>query len=255
MPHRPSITIPQPCHESWAQMTPAVQGRHCAACDKVVVDFTRMSDAEVIAWLQRPQPGRTCGRFATQQLNRSLLMPAAAPPRWPKWVAATAAVVGLQTGVAHTVQAQRATPAEQSPITIGMVAVPRRAQPLTLNLPPIVVRGTVVDSASRQPLPGVTVVVAGTTTGGSTDAAGRFELLLPSEIRQADSIELEFSTIGYTSQRHTFQPAQPNALEVALAADERLLSGEVVIVGAYNVVPWYTPRGLWQRATRVFRRH
>ena len=36
------FTIPEPCHESWGDMTPAERGRHCAVCDKVVVDLTSM---------------------------------------------------------------------------------------------------------------------------------------------------------------------------------------------------------------------
>ena len=44
-----TLTIPEPCHESWATMTPAAQGRHCAACAKTVVDFSRMTDAQVVA--------------------------------------------------------------------------------------------------------------------------------------------------------------------------------------------------------------
>lgn len=31
--------VPAPCSADWNAMTPAEQGRHCAQCDKVVVDF------------------------------------------------------------------------------------------------------------------------------------------------------------------------------------------------------------------------
>ncbi|MGY2130857.1 carboxypeptidase-like regulatory domain-containing protein [Hymenobacter sp. HD11105] len=253
MPHRPSITIPEPCHENWAQMSPAAQGRHCAACDKVVVDFTRMTDTEVVNWLQRQQAGQTCGRFATQQLNRPLLVPPAPAPRWQKWVAATAAAVGLHVAMPTSAQAQRTTPTEQRLITLGIVAVPRRVEPLALNLPLRGVRGIVEDSAPREPLPGVTVIIAGTTTGVSTNAEGEFKLELPSGFDKADSVELEFSAIGYISQRRTFDSSELDTLRVALAPESRMLSGEVVIVGGYNVAPWYSPRGLWQRATRIFR--
>ena len=52
MPQRSTaIHIPQPCPESWAAMTPTAQGRHCAVCATEVVDFTRMSEAEVLAFL------------------------------------------------------------------------------------------------------------------------------------------------------------------------------------------------------------
>ena len=48
-----STTIHQPatCAESWDAMAPTDVGRHCASCQTQVVDFTRMSDGEVVAFL------------------------------------------------------------------------------------------------------------------------------------------------------------------------------------------------------------
>ncbi len=40
------LHIPTPCHESWDGMTPMANGRHCAACNHVVVDITSMPVAE-----------------------------------------------------------------------------------------------------------------------------------------------------------------------------------------------------------------
>jgi len=37
--------IPQPCHEDWERMSPSARGRHCAACDKEVLDLTGMEPA------------------------------------------------------------------------------------------------------------------------------------------------------------------------------------------------------------------
>lgn len=236
-------------------MKPAAQGRHCAACDKVVVDFSRMTDAEVLTWMQRQQSGRTCGRFATQQLNRPLLLPPTPAPRWQKWVAATAAVIGLEVGGAHEVQAQRAIPTEQHVITMGMVAVPRRVLPLSLNFPPLVIRGIVLDSTTQQPLPGVTVLIADTNVGVSTNTDGQFELILPDEFRQANVVKLQFNSIGYLRQEHFINPQTPDSVIVTLAQDTRMLSGELMVVGGYESPPWYSPRGLWQRATWLFRRH
>ena len=47
------LHIPQPCSASWEQMQPTEKGRHCAACAKQVVDFTSMSDEEVLRYLKK----------------------------------------------------------------------------------------------------------------------------------------------------------------------------------------------------------
>ncbi|HRA71284.1 MAG TPA: carboxypeptidase-like regulatory domain-containing protein, partial [Flavobacterium sp.] len=53
--------------------------------------------------------------------------------------------------------------------------------------------GTVVDSKSNQPIPGVNVVISGSTTGTQTDFDGKFKL---AKLNKGDKIV--FSFIGYT---------------------------------------------------------
>lgn len=63
------ISIPKPCHENWNEMTPEQQGAFCKGCNKVVVDFSAMSDEEVITYLEQKKEEKTCGRFRTEQLS------------------------------------------------------------------------------------------------------------------------------------------------------------------------------------------
>ncbi|HEY8928779.1 MAG TPA: hypothetical protein VIM55_06295 [Mucilaginibacter sp.] len=63
-----NITIPTPCRENWSQMTPVEQGWHCACCCKTVIDFTLLTDAEVINYLTLKN--NVCGRFSEDQLHR-----------------------------------------------------------------------------------------------------------------------------------------------------------------------------------------
>lgn len=63
--------IPQPCHEDWNAMTEKDKGRHCDVCSKVVVDFTKMSDAEMIDYLQQHSKQKTCGHFRNDQLYQT----------------------------------------------------------------------------------------------------------------------------------------------------------------------------------------
>lgn len=67
-----SLNIPKPCHENWADMSPEAQGRFCGSCQKIVVDFTAMSDEEVQNYLLDKRHQHTCGRFLASQIGRPL---------------------------------------------------------------------------------------------------------------------------------------------------------------------------------------
>ena len=62
-----SISIPQPCSQPWQQMEERQLGRHCSHCSKTVIDFTAMSNAEIIGYLLGKN--QVCGRFNVLQLD------------------------------------------------------------------------------------------------------------------------------------------------------------------------------------------
>ena len=64
------VTIPKPCHENWATMTPEEKGRFCQICSKSVRDFTNASDQEIIDDLS--QNSNICANFRVDQLDRNL---------------------------------------------------------------------------------------------------------------------------------------------------------------------------------------
>jgi hypothetical protein len=67
------ITIPTPCHESWANMDATDKGAFCHSCRKEVIDFTVMTDREVVEYLQKHKTG--CGRLRHDQLDHTLTIP------------------------------------------------------------------------------------------------------------------------------------------------------------------------------------
>jgi len=64
------VTIPKPCHENWATMTPEEKGRFCQVCSKSVRDFTNSSDLEIMNDLSQNQ--NICANFRIDQLDRNL---------------------------------------------------------------------------------------------------------------------------------------------------------------------------------------
>jgi TonB-linked SusC/RagA family outer membrane protein len=57
------------------------------------------------------------------------------------------------------------------------------------------ITGTVLDGETREPIPGVNIMIIGTSTGTITDVEGNFELKLPSE-----TSKIQISFIGYDNQ-------------------------------------------------------
>ena len=83
------------------------------------------------------------------------------------------------------------------------------------------VSGTVTDASTNQPLPGVSVLVKGTTTGTATDANGQYTLNVPE-----GGNTLEFRFIGYQTIERPIGNA--TTINVALPIASREL-GEVVV--------------------------
>lgn len=55
--------IDKPCRENWEAMSPTERGRHCAACSKEVIDFTRYSEQEMIDYFSSRKGEQVCGRM------------------------------------------------------------------------------------------------------------------------------------------------------------------------------------------------
>lgn len=71
-----TCSVSRSCRAGAKQLTAPSTGWHCASCQTSVVDFSRLSDAEVVAFLQR-HPSSS-GRFAEDQLDRRAPMSMAA---------------------------------------------------------------------------------------------------------------------------------------------------------------------------------
>lgn len=90
------------------------------------------------------------------------------------------------------------------------------------------ISGRVIDRASGQGLPGVTVLVKGTTVGVSTNSDGTYTISAPST-----ATTLTFSSIGFLPIERAIGDA--STIDIGLASDSKQL-GEVVVSGlASNV--------------------
>jgi iron complex outermembrane receptor protein len=91
-----------------------------------------------------------------------------------------------------------------------------------------ILEGTIVDSKSNQPIPGVNLVIQGFTTGTQTDFYGKFKL---PKMNIGDKIVISF--IGYTSEIIIFNNQQ--SINVSLVEESNELKEVVVQVGYGSV--------------------
>jgi len=134
---------------------------------------------------------------------------------------------------AHTFVIQpQASPKRSNPDT--RKSTPQSGQPLVnavgteslfqSDLPPDRdLSGRVTDGSNGEVLPGVSVVVKGTTRGTVTDASGQYSISVPD-----DSIVLVFSYVGFLSQETTV--GVRSTIDVQLLPSNNSLD-EVVVIG------------------------
>lgn len=228
MPGSLLLNIPEPCHENWQNMTPQEQGRFCGSCQKIVVDFSAMTDKEILAYFSVASQ-QVCGRFSNDQLNKELEMPPARKRiTWAYiWNVLLASVLVTKTyaqGVPQ-VKKQRLLPAiAQKPVVVGWTTT--SLDPVDVVIPDKI-KGVVLDAQTNQPVPGASMRIKGTQNGTSADATGNFEW----PVENKHTLELEFSAIGYepqTVQLNTTTDRKP--LQVLLKPAAAVLQ-EVTVMG------------------------
>ena len=241
MTHIKSISIPEPCHQSWQQMTEANNGRHCAHCCKTVVDFTLMSNDEIIAHLSNSS--HVCGRFGQQQLgnlNYDLYKNSLPKASWWKRAAVIIGIAG--PFLSHKANAQ-AKPTiintgdtygngDRSSVTLGKV-VPNRL---------ITVTGKVLAKEDKLPIPGAMIKVKGTNSGTVTNVDGKFTI----NVQPGSTLVVSF--IGYETQQVPIANNANKPLDIVMQMNATM-TGEVVLVGAVTTRPkcqkaWRRVKGL-----------
>ncbi len=171
------ITIPEPCHEKWSEMTPADRGRFCAACQKTVRDFTFATDSEIASAVNAD--AGLCGRFTSSQLHRTLYLKR--PARKPYTIAA--GIVALLGFGGYEAKAQEPVKAE-----IGQNPAQK-----SFSETNITVSGVVTDN-NDFPLPGLDVVNRTTQDTVTTDFDGKYSIVA----KVGD--EIQFTYPGMVSQ-------------------------------------------------------
>ncbi len=180
-------------------MTATQQGRFCMSCQKEVVDFSTMTDVEILNYLSTAS-SKTCGRVDDSQLNRLLVAPQQKPRYSFKYawsvlitsiLIANKAPAQVKLPVNSVVTLPVDGPTRGEVLVVGKIAYRPPASKVTRQVSGIVL------NESNEPVPFASVMVKGSSSGVSTDAAGRFTIAVSNDFKR---VKLIVSSVGYTAQ-------------------------------------------------------
>ncbi|HEY0742188.1 MAG TPA: carboxypeptidase-like regulatory domain-containing protein [Chryseosolibacter sp.] len=234
MKHSLSLSIASPCSQKWGSFAQVEGGGFCSQCSKIVVDFTVMTDEQIINHF-RHASGETCGRFLPGQLRLYRL---GEPVRvHPGMMLLKAGLMSLLFLALSRPASAQITPSKQN------IELPGSYMMLSDS---ISFRGVVIDGGDKSPLPGVNVLLKGSTVGTVTDLNGRFEF--PQPLKKGDV--LVFSFIGMTTREFQVDGKSDIGYEVPLQVCLPYdIMGGVQVEGIYAE----EKRGLWSRLKAFFK--
>lgn len=167
------LHISEPCTEDWGSMLPEGKGKFCLSCQKSVIDFSNMTDAEILRVLEQSN-GSVCGRMRVSQQHRRLVNHKGAQQK-QMWYAPWKYVAGLLLGITT----QQQVSAQQTGAT---ASTEQNSQPekTASNVRVRTFRGVAVDERNEG-IPGVVVIEKGTRNNTVSDEEGKFSIDVPED--------------------------------------------------------------------------
>jgi hypothetical protein len=236
------IQIPKPCHENWNAMDETTKGRFCNSCCKEVIDFTLMSDSQIVHLMSKAHQN-VCGRFADDQLDRNLIMKNERKFSFLKYfihVIIPALLISNKTSAQGKITGDTVvcTPPKLTkndtlikPIMVGKIL----SETVTKQSERTII-GKVIDE-NHSAVPFATILIKGTKRGVSANADGMFELKVSSKEKR---VILTASGVGHQSAETILDLKNSNQGTVEVSIQMKLLTttglGELVVVAGYSVV-------------------
>ena len=224
------ISIPKPCHEQWDGMTATERGAFCQSCQTEVIDFSIMTEREVVEYLSKNKTG--CGRFRKDQLNTNLIIPSVENGVF-KW---RALFFGFLSFISFkNVKANSAyTPNTYSHTNNKTFSDTTLAMPLNDS---IQIGGKVLDEKGEAMI-GANIILIGTGNnskiGTATDLNGNFSLKLDRNTIKHSSHNIEVRHIGFQSKIVSITNESSQYYTIKYEAKDELVKGGMEPIIVYN---------------------
>ncbi len=222
------LSIPEPCHQNWHKMNPAEQGRFCNACAKQVVDFSNMSDTQVLSYFSTLKDEKVCGRAYPDQLERAITV-----PKTPKkklfwyWNYITMLFLFFSKTDSAKVQGKvvcvKETKLNKPAVGDTVIIHINQLKKITVKNDGVI-NGKITDN-NRAPIAGVTVKIKDSEIAVTTDEKGFYKIKVNSKFDK-----LQISAAGFQTKEITLTGL--NRADIILTKMEIQMLVEVVLTGA-----------------------
>ena len=212
------LTIPKACQEDWHTMTVEQQGRYCMSCCKTVVDFTNMSDRDILHHIANAGGSRVCARLHPDQLHRSMTIHRES--RWP-WLkyffqfTLPAFLISMKVGGQEPVRKS----------TDAVFITNKLLESVHADSGKSAIKGRVLDEWG-EPVAGASVVIKGSNTGTSTDVEGYFSI----DRANDQEVVLWVSAVGFMHQEIKVNTKDRSEVKLLQLSMSYMVLGEVSIV-------------------------
>ena len=206
------LSIPEPCHENWDTMSPTQQGRFCNACTKEVIDFSNMSDSEVLNYFtKKKKDDKVCGRVYPDQLDRNIYAAAKKKKYWQWQYILTAFLFFMKPA---KTKAQGMVVRMPADIPLNIVTEDQKKH----NGKKIKISGVIKDEDGK-PVPYASIKAVGSVVGAVADDQGKFSLHTETGVKT-----LEISCLNYETREATINEKEIVLTKKVKVMDEVMLT-------------------------------
>jgi hypothetical protein len=176
------LSVDKPCEKEWTAMSQSDDGRFCAHCSKSVVDFTQLTDTQVVRILEQ-NSGKLCGRLTQEQLNRTIQIYQPKNTSRLYKILAGIFLFGIsKNSLALNLKNFNTAPFSVINNKLTNTHFSKNNSDLAKDSLKNVVQGQLIDSETNMPLAFASVFIKDKKIGTSTDMYGKFSLVIPDSL-------------------------------------------------------------------------
>ena len=261
------ISIDKPCNEKFENFKPTELGGFCMSCEKEVIDFSKMTNQQIIDKLKNTT--NSCGRFQETQLGSlGTVYDKQSNLSFPYITAGLSLISMLgfsnffsqetpkRASVRQTYNAKNdSIQWSNTEVSLTNKLESNKLNRTAKKIQSIKIIGKIVDD-NRESLIAANVVVKGTNFGVSADINGEFEINVTDF--KGDSLTLQITYIGFTPKEITVSLVSLDGIvnleEIVMESGAVMMGAMVMTMGGFSYEKKWTPKWVWRKTTYPFRK-